>query len=354
MEKVKKFKKLPCTVLKIVTFTVWPPRLAFSPRSTSCAPFVEASSPARWPYHVDTASACPVSVSTGHDTSPNTAPAAGDCSARGPTSVSTAFWPKSQITTGKLDPRIHPRRNWYFTYVCQWINRNAAVMNAFSLYVYFAVTGYRCWANDSGEAAEGSTDEICSGATTGALRHYIFCLTIICSVECWCMMTSHQNSYLREVRESQKVFSTLVQAMEKNHKAVVDAIEARKREEEKRVERLVKEIEKEIQELRKESTEPDPHIPVKSDPDDETNQVPVVITLTSFRWCNGIGGWFQSVKNFVHVTQNIVPTTCPSDMKDWSKVAIETDPCIGVTRRALEDIMEKIKVEVNRLSKSGA
>ncbi|XP_040047199.2 bloodthirsty-related gene family, member 2 [Gasterosteus aculeatus] len=133
-----------------------------------------------------------------------------------------------------------------------------------------------------------------------------------------------QNSYLREVRESQKVFSTLVQAMEKNHKAVVDAIEERKREEEKRVERLVKEIEKEIQELRKESTEPDPHIPVKSDPDDETNQVPV----------------------------NIVPTTCPSDMKDWSKVAIETDPCIGVTRRALEDIMEKIKVEVNRLSKS--
>lgn len=97
------------------------------------------------------------------------------------------------------------------------------------------------------------------------------------------MMTFHQNSYLREVRESQKVFSTLVQAMEKNHKAVVDAIEERKREEEKRVERLVKEIEKEIQELRKESTEPDPHIPVKSDPDDETNQVPVVITLTSFR-----------------------------------------------------------------------
>ena len=58
-------------------------------------------------------------------------------------------------------------------------------------------------------------------------------------------------------------------------------------------------------------------------------------------------------ENSVPVMQNIVPTLCPSEMKDWSKVTIETDPCVGVTRRALSDIMEKIKVEVNRLSKSG-
>ncbi|XP_068435579.1 bloodthirsty-related gene family, member 2 [Clinocottus analis] len=119
-----------------------------------------------------------------------------------------------------------------------------------------------------------------------------------------------KNSYLREVRESQKVFSVLVHAMEKSHKAVVDAIEGRQRDEEKRVATLVKEIEQEIQELRKENTEPDLHVP------------------------------------------NIVPTMSPSDMKDWSKITIETDPCVGVTRRALADIMEKIKVEVNRLSKS--
>lgn len=40
-------------------------------------------------------------------------------------------------------------------------------------------------------------------------------------------------------------------------------------------------------------------------------------------------------------------------MKDWSKVTIETDPCIGVTRRALSDVLEQIKLEVNRLSKAG-
>lgn len=51
--------------------------------------------------------------------------------------------------------------------------------------------------------------------------------------------------------------------------------------------------------------------------------------------------------------QNSVSTVCPSEMKDWSQVTVETDPCVGVTRRAVSDMMEKIKAEVNRLSKSG-
>lgn len=51
--------------------------------------------------------------------------------------------------------------------------------------------------------------------------------------------------------------------------------------------------------------------------------------------------------------QTVGPPICPSEMKDWSKVTVETDPCIGVTRRALSEMMEKIKAEVNRLSKSG-
>lgn len=53
------------------------------------------------------------------------------------------------------------------------------------------------------------------------------------------------------------------------------------------------------------------------------------------------------------VLQNTVPPMCISEMKDWTKVALETDPCVGVTRQALSDIWEKIKLEVNRLSKSG-
>ncbi|KAM8724219.1 bloodthirsty-related gene family, member 2 [Acanthopagrus schlegelii] len=133
-----------------------------------------------------------------------------------------------------------------------------------------------------------------------------------------------KSSYLREVRESQKVFSTLVNAMEKSHKAVVAAIEERQRAEEKRLEALMEELDQEIQALRKETTESDPQIHVNSDQTDDMKQV----------------------------TVDIVSTTCPSEMKDWSKVTIETDPCVGVARRALSDMMEKIKVEVNRLSKS--
>ncbi|XP_041861667.1 bloodthirsty-related gene family, member 2 [Melanotaenia boesemani] len=121
-----------------------------------------------------------------------------------------------------------------------------------------------------------------------------------------------KSSYLREVRESQKVFSALVNAMEKSHKAVVAAIEEKQKEEERRVETLVKEIKQEIQQLKKEVSESDPLAS-----GDDTKQI-----------------------------------ILPSDMKDWSKVTIETDPCVGVTRRALSDILEMTKAEVNRLSKA--
>ncbi|XP_069559048.1 bloodthirsty-related gene family, member 2 [Brachyistius frenatus] len=124
-----------------------------------------------------------------------------------------------------------------------------------------------------------------------------------------------KTSYLREVRESQKVFSVLVNTMEKNHKAVVAAIEEKQKEEEQKVETLVKEIEQEVRELKRDTNDPDPQM---SDESDDSKQV----------------------------------ATSPYEMKDWSKVTIETDPCVGATRKALSDILEKIKVEVNRLSKA--
>ncbi|KAM9843609.1 claudin k isoform 2-T2 [Aulostomus maculatus] len=133
-----------------------------------------------------------------------------------------------------------------------------------------------------------------------------------------------KSSYLREVRESQKVFSALVNAMEKSHKAVVAAIEERQKEEEKNVETLVKELECEIQELRKEMNETDPHFLDNSDQSDSTNIV----------------------------TMSIVSSVQAPEFQDWSMVTIETDPCVGVTRRALSDMMDKVKMEVNRLSKS--
>lgn len=92
-------------------------------------------------------------------------------------------------------------------------------------------------------------------------------------------MVSNQNSYLKEVRESQKVFSALVNAMEKSHKAVVAAIEERQKEEESRVETMVKELEEEIQELRKETTECDTQISVNGDQSDDSKQVTVVSTV---------------------------------------------------------------------------
>lgn len=137
-------------------------------------------------------------------------------------------------------------------------------------------------------------------------------------------LEQQKSSYLREVRESQKTFSALVSCMEKSHKAVVAAIEDRQREEEKRVEKLIKELEQEIRELTI-NIEDEPTPEANEEPSDETEQVTVTVTQ---------------------------PPVSPPEMKDWSKVTVEADPCIGVTRRALSEMVEKIKSEVNRLSKS--
>lgn len=94
------------------------------------------------------------------------------------------------------------------------------------------------------------------------------------------IMMSKQNSYLREVRESHKVFSALVIAMEKSHKAVIAAIEERQREEEKEVETLVRELEQEIQELKKETAESDPQIPINCDQSDDIKEGSVVSIFT--------------------------------------------------------------------------
>lgn len=75
----------------------------------------------------------------------------------------------------------------------------------------------------------------------------------------------------------------------------------------------------------KDTTEDEPAPEANVEPSDETEEVTVAVTLTP---------------------------VCPPEMKDWSRVTVEADPCIGVTRRALSEMIEKIKAEVNRLSKS--
>lgn len=131
-----------------------------------------------------------------------------------------------------------------------------------------------------------------------------------------------KDSCLREVRESQRVFSALVSFMEKTHKAVVTSIEDRQSEEEKRVETLVKELEQEIRELRNGRPEQKPQHTDEQCEDKE-------LTLRSS-----------------------TSTIFSSELKDWSKVTIETDLCVGVTRIAMSDVMVRIKDEVNKLSKA--
>lgn len=157
-----------------VIFRVWPLQLAYSLRSTSCALCVKTSSPAQWPYHVDTASACPVSATTGPDTSPNTAPTVRECLLTGPPSASTTFSQMSQTTTGILDQRNHLTRKWYLiTFVYYQISGNFIWKWLNLVYLCnVTVAGYRCWTNDSGKAAENIKVEIFLWAPKGASKTF--------------------------------------------------------------------------------------------------------------------------------------------------------------------------------------
>ncbi|XP_071029630.1 E3 ubiquitin-protein ligase TRIM39-like [Oncorhynchus clarkii lewisi] len=139
-----------------------------------------------------------------------------------------------------------------------------------------------------------------------------------------------KNSCVREVRESQKVFSALVSSMEKSHKAVVAAIEERQGEEERIVEKLVKELEQEILQLR----------------NGDTDLRPCHSQQSHDELCGGGGGGQKSV------AVSTTSTTGYSERRDWSKVSMETDPCMGVTRRAVSDLMDVVKGELRRLSKA--
>ncbi|KAG7317331.1 hypothetical protein KOW79_019629 [Hemibagrus wyckioides] len=124
-----------------------------------------------------------------------------------------------------------------------------------------------------------------------------------------------KSSCLREVQESHRVFSALLSSVEAAHKAVVAEVEEKQQEAEKRVEQLQKELEKEIAELKSGQTTPEDLLDSKE---------------------------FLR-KSFIHL---------PREMKDWSKVTLETEPCVGFTRKAVSDFVNTVRTEANKLSKA--
>ncbi|KAG9279022.1 E3 ubiquitin-protein ligase TRIM39-like [Astyanax mexicanus] len=124
-----------------------------------------------------------------------------------------------------------------------------------------------------------------------------------------------KSSCLREVQESRRVFSDLLSSVETAHKAVVAAVEEKQREAEKRVDRLVQNLEKEILLLKGGQAKPE--------------------LLQE--------GKEHFTKSFSHL---------PTEMRDWSRVTLETDPCLGFTRKAVVDLMNAVRVEANKLSKT--
>ncbi|XP_076866165.1 bloodthirsty-related gene family, member 2 [Brachyhypopomus gauderio] len=122
-----------------------------------------------------------------------------------------------------------------------------------------------------------------------------------------------KSTCIREVQESQRVFSILLSSLEEAHKDLVASVEEKQKEAERRVDRLVDSLEKEILELKEMKSE------------------------------HPLNSREHLTKSFSHL---------PREMRDWSKVSLETDPCVGFTRRAVVDFMNTVKFEADKLSKA--
>ncbi|XP_028842465.1 bloodthirsty-related gene family, member 2 [Denticeps clupeoides] len=124
-----------------------------------------------------------------------------------------------------------------------------------------------------------------------------------------------QASCHQEIQESHRVFSTLLSFVEQSHQSVLATVEEKQRQAERRVDKLVRELDREILDLKGNISETK---------DQQSDQLK--------RW-----GSQHSLG--------------PAEMRDWSRVTLEIDPCVGTVRGAVLDLMDKVLVQANQLSK---
>ncbi|XP_055757090.1 zinc-binding protein A33-like [Salvelinus fontinalis] len=128
-----------------------------------------------------------------------------------------------------------------------------------------------------------------------------------------------QKSTEKEVEDSEKLFTELLQSIKKRRAKLVKVIEERQKAAERRAEGLTQQLEQEITELQKRSTE----LEQLSHTEDHLHLLQVS-SLPSLR--------------------------TPPSTKKWPRVTVNTDLCVGTLRRALSQIEENIRGELKVLT----
>ncbi|KAK6314841.1 hypothetical protein J4Q44_G00143700 [Coregonus suidteri] len=120
----------------------------------------------------------------------------------------------------------------------------------------------------------------------------------------------------REISDSVQVFTDLVRSIERSQAELIEVIEEKQKAAERQAEGLIKELEQEITELKRRST--------------ELEQL-------------------SHIEDHLHLLQSSPSLCTPPHIKDWSKISVQRDLCMGPVRRAVSQLEETLNKEMEKL-----
>nr|XP_046153204.1 E3 ubiquitin-protein ligase TRIM39-like [Oncorhynchus gorbuscha] len=120
----------------------------------------------------------------------------------------------------------------------------------------------------------------------------------------------------REISDSVQVFTALVRSVERSQTELIEVIEEKQKAAERQAEGLIKDLEQEITELQRRST--------------ELEQL-------------------SHTEDHLHLLQSCPSLCTPPPTKDWSRISVHSDMCVGTVRRAVSQVEETILCEVKKL-----
>ncbi|XP_071393078.1 E3 ubiquitin-protein ligase TRIM39-like [Centroberyx affinis] len=121
----------------------------------------------------------------------------------------------------------------------------------------------------------------------------------------------------REIADSVRVFTALMQSVERGQAELIETIEEKQKTTEKQAEGFIKELEQEISELMKRTT--------------EVEQL-------------------SRTEDHLHLLQSFPSLNTPPHTKDWTEVSVHRSSYEGTVRRAVAQLEETLRKEMEKLS----
>ncbi|XP_071393098.1 E3 ubiquitin-protein ligase TRIM39-like [Centroberyx affinis] len=121
----------------------------------------------------------------------------------------------------------------------------------------------------------------------------------------------------REIADSVRVFTALMQSMERGQAELIETIEEKQKTTEKQAEGFIKELEQEISELMKRTA--------------EVEQL-------------------SRTEDHLHLLQSFPSLNTPPHTKDWTEVSVHRSSYEGTVRRAVAQLEETLRKEMEKLS----